>query len=97
MQTVNLNASKELEPTLKAIYKEKGLNGVRAYLKRNNILYRADIHAFGLHTSKKAIEAKADFLNNNVLAFHYYSLGGRKNRNNGFTYNEIRAIQFIIL
>jgi len=81
------------------VYKESGLNGLYAYLRKNGIAYERDVYNFGLEGAKKAEQMKREFLaedkGEKILRFHYYctSVTAR----NGFSYNRLRGIEITIL
>ena len=79
-----------------SVYKTKGLNGVYAFLRKNEVKYKVVVSEFGLNTNKKALIDKSDWINENDLRFHYHSLSV-KSRKTGYTYNRIRGIEIVIL
>lgn len=84
--------TKEIQKT----YREKGLNSIYAFLKRNGINYKVAVVEFGLQTNSLAVREKSQWMENKDLRFHYYSLG-IKSRKTGFSYNRIRGIEIILL
>ena len=78
------------------IHSEHGLNGLYAYLRKHGIKFDKSIIEFGLNSSKKANEAKENWLSEttdkNTFRFHYYSVSV-KARKTGFNYNKIRGIE----
>ena len=78
------------------VYKEKGLNGVYALLRKNGVKYKVVVNEFGLNTNKQALKEKSEWINEGNLRFHYYSLSV-KSRKTGYTYNRIRGIEIVIL
>ena len=68
-------SSKKLIQQIVEIRKEKGLNGLYSFLKKNDIPHEWEVYNFGLSGSKQAEQAKREFLAAEPLNFHYYSIG----------------------
>ena len=82
-----------------ATYKTKGLNGLYAFLRKNNIAYNQQYINFGWANSKKANELKAAFLGapkslTNGINLHYYSVCVRCK--NGYSINMLRGTKITI-
>jgi len=78
---------------LRKIYKDKGLNGLYAYLKKSQIPFTTEVVEFGWD-SEKARNEKERWLTQSPLSFHYYSTGGKAR--SGFQVNMLRGIRVII-
>lgn len=85
---------KAIEKKITEIYKEKGLNGVYGFLKKEGIKYDRQVFEFGLHTNKAANAEKSDFLKH-PLSFHLYSIGINARRT-GYGYNILRGLRIIL-
>lgn len=83
-----------LTEKINQIYNQKGLNSVYSFLKREKINFEKIVHEFGLNTNKKAYQAKKDFINNDQLKFHYYSILIRNKK--GYYFNLLRALEIKI-
>jgi len=81
---------------LMAVYNEKGLNSLYAFMKRNKITYTREVYEFGLQGSRNTFSGYSDFLDEktdrNTLHLHLYSVGV-KSRKNGYSYNIVRGIE----
>ena len=88
--------TQEVKKQVVEIYKAKGLTSVYSFLKKQGINFRKNVVEFGLHTNKQALMEKNEWINENDLRFHYYSISV-KSRKTGYTYNRIRGIEIVIL
>lgn len=83
---LNYTLTKDL---LLSIYENKGLNALNGALK--SVPHITKVIEFGLATNKKAVQAKADFLSEqlpyNTIRIHYYSIA----RGTRYRYNVLRA------
>ena len=82
--------------TLKKVYKEKGLNGLYAFLRKSKIDFITEVVEFGWD-SNKARNKKDQWMTQSspmCLHFHYYSTGGKAK--SGFQINMLRGIKIII-
>jgi len=86
----------EVKKQIATVYSQKGLNGVYAFLRKNQIPYELDVVEFGLHTNKKALKQKDAFLKADPLHFHYYSVV-RRGRQNGYKYKVLRGLKITLL
>lgn len=78
------------------VYNEKGLNGLYAFLRRNDIKFGKIVCNFGLETNKNAREKKSRFVDPEKLQFHYYSRS-IQSRKNKFNYNLLRGVKIVLL
>lgn len=86
---------KTIKKQVAEIYNKKGLNAVYSFLNKQGIEFKKNVVEFGLHTNKKAAEEKNNWINNNELRFHYYSVGFMAR--SGYRYNRIRGIELTII
>ena len=80
--------------TLKKVHKEKGLNGLYAFLRKAKIEFTTEVIEFGWD-SVKARNEKERWLSQSPLNFHYYSTGGKAK--SGYQVNMLRGIKIKII
>lgn len=95
MKTEN-KTRKNLVNEINNVYIQKGLNGVYAFLRKNNIQYKTRVEYFGLATNKEAVKDKIEWLKSGELRFHYANKQV-KSAKTGWKYNRLRCIEIILL
>lgn len=85
-----------LKVKLLEVYNAKGLNGLWAYMRKNNIEYTKTIFEFGYASNYNAGLAKKKFVEEatpeNVLQLHF-AARGVTSRRNGFHTNIIQGVK----
>lgn len=78
------------------VYREKGLNGLYAFLRKNKINYTTRVESFGLQ-GQKTWSAKQEWLEERIpgtIRMHYHS---RLIHSRGWNYNLLRGIEIVFL